>query len=491
MPEIRKVLIANRGEIAARILRTLNEMGLQSVVVYHPVDASTLAVSSADEIFELHGASPVASYLDASQIIEAAKKTGADAIHPGYGFLSENAQFSRACAAAGIIFIGPDGDTIELMGDKVGARNFVEQRDFPVAPSAIEDDDPETFAERAREVGAPLLIKPSAGGGGKGMRIVRDLSTLETEIATARREGERYFGDGRLFVERYIEKPKHIEVQVLGDQLGNVVHLFERECSLQRRFQKVVEEAPSPSLSKAERKNICDVAAGIAKAAGYVGAGTVEFIYGGGEFYFLEMNTRIQVEHPVTEEITGVDLIAEQVRIAMGEPISVRQKDLKITGHSIEVRIYAEDSERDFAPTTGPLLKMSAPIGEGIRIDSGVMEGGQITAAFDPMIAKLIVHSDDREQALEKAKACLGEYVILGCKTNIDFLCRLLGDEDVKSGAFHTGSIKDKVDICTGPDIQSDQRDELVAIAALITREIRDTADAVPDLHSKIGGWRN
>ncbi|MGH1422291.1 MAG: acetyl-CoA carboxylase biotin carboxylase subunit [Hyphomonas sp.] len=491
MSKIRKVLIANRGEIAARILRTLNAMGLQSVVVYHPVDLGTLAVSSADETYQLHGASPVASYLDAAQIIKAAKETDADAIHPGYGFLSENAQFSRACAEAGIIFIGPDGDTIELMGDKVGARNFVEQRGFPVAPSAIEDNDPDTFVERAREVGAPLLIKPSAGGGGKGMRIVRDLDTLEAEIATARREGERYFGDGRLFVERYIEKPKHIEVQVLGDTLGNVVHLFERECSLQRRFQKVVEEAPSPSLSKTERKKICEVAAGIAKAANYVGAGTVEFIYGAGEFYFLEMNTRIQVEHPVTEEITGVDLIAEQVRIAMGEAISVRQKDLKIGGHSIEVRIYAEDSERDFAPTTGPLLKMLAPVGEGIRVDSGVVEGGQITAAFDPMIAKLIVHADDREQALEKAKASLAEYVILGCKTNVDFLRRLLDDEDVKSGAFHTGSIKEKLDICKGAEISLDQRDKLLAIAAMFTREIRETADAVPDLHNNIGRWRN
>ncbi len=488
---IARVLVANRGEIAVRVLRSIRAAGLHGSVVYHRVDANTPAVKTADRAVEISGSTPVAAYLDGAQIIAAALNVGADAIHPGYGFLSENAEFARACAAAGIVFIGPRAETIDLMGDKVRARNFVESRGFPVAPSAIEDDDPATFVERARAVGAPLLVKPSAGGGGKGMRIVRDLASLEEEIERSRGEARRYFGDDRLFVERYVERPRHIEVQVLGDGHGNVVHLFERECSLQRRFQKVVEEAPSPTLAADERARICDVAAGIARAAGYVGAGTVEFIYGRGEFYFLEMNTRIQVEHPVTEEVTGIDLVAEQLRIAAGEPLGYEQDDLATNGHAIEVRVYAEDAARDFAPTTGPLLAMIAPSGDGIRVDSGVEAGGAVTAAFDPMIAKLIVHAPSRAEALDKADAALAAFVILGCRTNVAYLRRLLRDPDVRAGAIHTGLIGEKPELAAEPVVEGATLLRVLAAATLSTRPVVDGADAVPALHAAIGAWRN
>ncbi len=399
------VLVANRGEIAVRVLRTVQGLGLKGVVVYHAADATTLAVTMADEAIELHGETPVGAYLDAEQIIRAAQSCAAGAIHPGYGFLSENKAFCEAVEAAGICFVGPRPEQIDLMGDKVRARNFVEKRRFPVAPSAIEDDDPDSFVQRARAVGTPLLIKPSAGGGGKGMRIVRDLSDLEAEVARGRSEGQRYFGDGRLYVERYIENPRHIEVQILGDGQGGVVHVFERECSVQRRFQKIVEETPSPALSPALREEICQTAAGIARAIDYRGAGTVEFIFGPqGEFYFLEMNTRLQVEHPVTEQITGIDLVLQQLRIAAGEKLGFGQDQITARGHAIEYRIYAEDAAAGYTPTTGPVLFLQAPTGEGVRWDSGVVQGGEVTSAFDPMIAKLIVHAADRTQASRAVK---------------------------------------------------------------------------------------
>jgi acetyl-CoA/propionyl-CoA carboxylase biotin carboxyl carrier protein len=352
----RVVLVANRGEIAVRVIRTLQKLGLQSAVVYHEVDARSPAVALADHAIKISGKTPVSSYLDGDQIIAAALSVSAGAIHPGYGFLSENAVFARAVEAAGLIFIGPSADVIELMGDKIRARNFVARSGFPVAPSAIEEDDPATFLDRARAVGAPLVVKPSAGGGGKGMRIVRDLAELDDAVVQARGEGQRYFGDGRLYAERFVERPRHIEVQVLGDSFGNVVHLFERECSVQRRFQKIIEETPSPALSADVRKRICETAAGIARAAGYRNAGTVEFIYGRGEFYFLEMNTRLQVEHPVTEMTTGLDLVAEQVVVAAGHPLAFGQDDVRSNGHAIEARLYAEAPKRNFAPTTGKVL---------------------------------------------------------------------------------------------------------------------------------------
>jgi acetyl/propionyl-CoA carboxylase alpha subunit len=487
----RRVLVANRGEIALRILRTVQALGLEAVVVYHAADAATPAVLAANQALEISGPTPVAAYLDAAQIVAAARECEAGAVHPGYGFLSENAHFARQVEEAGIVFVGPSADAIELMGDKIRARNFVAARGFPVAPSAIEDDDPATFLNRAKAVGFPLLIKPAAGGGGKGMRIVRDAAMLAEEIARARSEGARYFGDGRLYVERYIERPRHIEVQVLGDADGNVVHLFERECSVQRRFQKIVEEAPSPALDDAERKRICDVAAGIARAAGYRNAGTIEFIYGQGEFYFLEMNTRLQVEHPVTEMITHLDLVAEQLRIAAGERLRFKQSSLHIDGHAIEYRIYAESPARGFVPTTGRIVKMSLPNGPGVRIDCGVAQGLTVTAAFDPMLAKMIVHGHDRVEARSRALEALGELAILGCETNTAFLRRLTADADFAEAKLHTGFLDEHPAIAAEPELTADLSLKLIAAAALSLRATRDAADAVPEIFSAMGAWRN
>ena len=486
-----KILIANRGEIAVRIVRTLDRLGIASAIVYCGVDKNSPATKSAREAVEITGKTPVAAYLDGAQIIQAAQRIGVDAIHPGYGFLSENADFARAVAEAGMTFIGPSPDSITLMGDKVRARAFVSKHGFPVAPSAIEDDDPKSFAARARRVGAPLLIKPSAGGGGKGMRIVRDLATLEGEIIRARSEGERYFGDGRLYVERYVERPRHIEVQVLGDAYGNVVHLFERECSVQRRFQKIVEETPSPALDEMQRRSICETAAGIARAAGYKGAGTVEFIYGRGEFFFLEMNTRLQVEHPVTEMVTGLDLVAEQIAVAAGERLRFGQGDIKVEGHAVECRLYAESPSRGFVPTTGKVLVLHWPEGDGIRIDSGIATGSVVTSAFDPMLAKLVVHGRDRNEVLARTAAALDRLVLLGCETNAAFLRRLISDPAFVAGEVHTGLLDDTPALAAEPELIPATLRSVLAAAALATLPVRAAADAVPALHAAIGNWRN
>jgi propionyl-CoA carboxylase alpha chain/3-methylcrotonyl-CoA carboxylase alpha subunit/acetyl-CoA/propionyl-CoA carboxylase biotin carboxyl carrier protein len=487
----RVVLVANRGEIAVRIIGTLRKLGLQSAVVYHEVDAESPAVALADHAIKISGRTPVSSYLDGDQIIAAAVSVAAGAIHPGYGFLSENAVFARAVEAAGLVFIGPSADVIELMGDKIRARNFVAHNGFPVAPSAIEEDDEATFLDRARAVGAPLVVKPSAGGGGKGMRIVRDLAELEDAVAQARGEGQRYFGDGRLYAERFVERPRHIEVQVLGDSFGNVVHLFERECSVQRRFQKIIEETPSPALSADVRKKICEAAAGIARAAGYRNAGTVEFIYGRGEFYFLEMNTRLQVEHPVTEMTTGLDLVAEQLAVAAGHPLAFGQDDVRSNGHAIEARLYAEAPERNFAPTTGKVLALQYPQGDGVRVDSGIAQGQVITTAFDPMLAKIVVHAATRSEAIARTCRAIDNLVLLGCETNAVFLRRILGDEGFKAGEVHTGYLDEHPDIARGAVPDENVERQLLALAALLTRPVRDAAHAVPALHASLGSWRN
>ncbi|HUS24042.1 MAG TPA: biotin carboxylase N-terminal domain-containing protein [Candidatus Binatia bacterium] len=486
------VLVANRGEIAVRVLRTVQRLGLKGAVVYHAADRGSPAVAMADASVEITGATPVAAYLDIEQIVAAARSLGAVAIHPGYGFLSENEDFARAVETAGMVFVGPKPEQIELMGDKVRARAFVAKHGFPVAPSAIEDDDPKTFVARARKVPLPLLIKPAAGGGGKGMRIVRDLAVLQPEIERARSEGQRYFGDGRLYVERYIENPRHIEVQVLGDAHGNVVHLWERECSVQRRFQKIVEETPSPALTAEQRRSICETAAGIAREAGYRNAGTVEFIFGAdGSYYFLEMNTRLQVEHPVTEEVTGIDLVEQQLRVAAGEKLAFAQDSVRQQGHAIEFRIYAEDPARGYLPTTGPVLKLSPPQGEGVRWDSGVVERGEVTAAFDPMIAKLIVRGADRAEAMARADRALRELVLLGCQTNTGFLRRLLNHPAFAKAGIHTGFLDAHPDIAADAPIPRDTLERILGAAALATRSLREGADAVPALHAAMGAWRN
>ncbi len=485
------VLVANRGEIAVRVIRTVQAMGLKALVVYHAVDANSPAVRLADQAVLIHGPTPVAAYLDADQIVQAAQAAGAGAVHPGYGFLSENTNFARKVQAAGMRFVGPTPEAIDLMGDKVRARAFVARHGFPVAPSAIEDDDPATFVERAHAVGYPLLIKPAAGGGGKGMRIVRDPAHLTQEIERARSEGQRYFGDGRLYVERYIEQPRHIEVQVLGDAFGQVLHVYERECSVQRRFQKIVEESPSPALSDTLRASICETAAGIARAAGYQNAGTVEFIYGAGVFYFLEMNTRLQVEHPVTEAITGLDLVREQLRVAAGLPLLLRQSDIKTTGHAIEFRLYAEDAAAGFTPTTGPVHVLKFPQGEGIRVDAGVAQGQSVTSAFDPMIAKIIVSGDSREQVRARADRALAQCVLLGCKTNAGFLRRLLNHPAFIEGDIHTGFLDAHPEIAAEPVLTNAQLDPLLAIAGALTQPVQRDATAIPAMHAHLGAWRN
>ena len=486
------VLIANRGEIALRILRTVKAMGLRGAVVYHGADRDAPAVAAADAAIPITGKTPVAAYLDIDEILRAASEAGADAIHPGYGFLSENANFARRVAGAGLAFIGPAPQAIELMGDKVRARVFVAGRGFPVAPSAVEDDDARSFAARAAAVGFPLLIKPSAGGGGKGMRIVREAASLGEEIIRARSEGQRYFGDGRLYVERYIERPRHIEVQVLGDSYGNVVHLWERECSVQRRFQKILEETPSPALDAHKRREICEAAAGIARAAEYTNAGTVEFIYSeDGKFYFLEMNTRLQVEHPVTEMVTGIDLVEQQIRVAMGERLTLRQEGMRQTGHAIELRLYAEDPAHNFAPAVGRILRFDLPAGAGVRFDCGVRAGQRITAAFDPMLAKIIVHGADRAEAIARARFALEHTVLLGCATNAAFLDRLLAHPAFASGAVHTGFLDANPELAAGTPLTDDARIALIAAAALSQRQVLDAARAIPEPHASIGGWRN
>ncbi len=491
MQKIKKVLIANRGEIALRILRTLKAAGIPGVVMYHRVDRGAPAVREAEETYLIEGETPVAAYLDIENILAACRTTGANAVHPGYGFLAENAPFAKALAEADVIFIGPTADVIELMGDKVSARKFVEARGFPVAPSAIEEDDPATFVERVAKVGFPVLIKPAAGGGGKGMRVVYDGANLAEEVERGRREGERYFADGRLFAERFIENPRHIEVQVFGDQHGNYVHFWERECSIQRRFQKIIEETPSPALSPEQRQEICTAAVGIAEAVGYQGAGTVEFIYAPtGEFYFLEMNTRLQVEHPVTEMVTGYDLVYEQLRVAAGEALNYTQADITQTGHSIECRICAEDADADFAPAIGKLLKVREPVGPGIRVDSGVIEGQDVTTAFDPMLSKLIVYARDRQQCITRTQQALRDYVLLGVTTNTAYLDKILSHSDFISGDVHTGFLAEQADVLK-QNLSQDTLDFLLSAAALTDEQLCNAVAEIPELYAAMGHWRN
>ncbi|MFF8377039.1 acetyl/propionyl/methylcrotonyl-CoA carboxylase subunit alpha [Streptomyces sp. NPDC015661] len=435
------VLVANRGEIAVRVIRTLREMGVRSVAVYSDADADARHVREADTAVRIGPPAAAESYLSVPALLDAAKRTGAQAVHPGYGFLAENAGFARACAEAGLVFIGPSAEAIALMGDKIRAKETVQAAGVPVVPGAA---DPE-IAAAARELGAPVLLKPSAGGGGKGMRLVRDLAVLDEEIAAARREARASFGDDTLLVERWIDRPRHIEIQVLADAHGNVVHLGERECSLQRRHQKIIEEAPSVLLDETTRAAMGAAAVEAARSCGYVGAGTVEFIVPGGDpsaYYFMEMNTRLQVEHPVTELITGLDLVEWQLRVAAGEPLGFGQDDVRLDGWAIEARICAEDPSRGFLPSGGTVLALNEPRGNGVRTDSGLSEGAEVSSLYDPMLSKVIVHAADRPTALRKLRAALADLVTLGVPTNAGFLRRLLAHPDVVSGAMDTGLVE-------------------------------------------------
>ncbi|KPI33971.1 Methylcrotonoyl-CoA carboxylase [Actinobacteria bacterium OV450] len=440
------VLVANRGEIAVRVIRTLRELGIRSVAVFSDADADARHVREADTAVRIGPAAAAESYLSVEKLLDAARRTGAEAVHPGYGFLAENAAFAAACAEAGLAFIGPPASAISLMGDKIRAKETVKAAGVPVVPgssgSGLSDAE---LAAAAAEIGMPVLLKPSAGGGGKGMRLVRDASLLGEEIAAARREARSSFGDDTLLVERWVDRPRHIEIQVLADAHGNVVHLGERECSLQRRHQKVIEEAPSVLLTPQIRAAMGAAAVEAARSCGYVGAGTVEFIVPGGDpssYYFMEMNTRLQVEHPVTELITGLDLVEQQLRVAAGAELGFGQDDVTLTGHAIEARVCAEDPARGFLPSGGTVLALSEPSGGAVRTDSGLLAGVDTGSTYDPMLSKVIVHGPDRATALRMLRAALADTVILGVQTNAGFLRRLLAHPDVVSGNLDTGLVE-------------------------------------------------
>ena len=470
---MRRVLVANRGEIAVRVMRACRERGLETVAVYSDADRDAPHVLAADHAVHIGPAAASASYLNVAAILSAAQTTGADAVHPGYGFLSENAAFAEACANAGLTFIGPPASVISRMGSKTAARAAAMSAGVPVVPGVVPvDQSPVAIADAVRQVGFPALIKAAAGGGGKGMRIVRHEHEVAEAVESASREATRSFSSGAVYVERLIDRPRHIEVQILGDQHGNIVHLFERDCSLQRRHQKVIEETPAPALAPSVRAAITAAAVAAAKAVGYVNAGTVEFILEGhgeaAQFFFLEMNTRLQVEHPVTELVTGRDLVHAQLRVASGEPLWFSQSDVTQRGHAIECRVYAEDASRGLLPQSGRLLRYVEPTGPGVRVDSGVREGQLIGVDYDPMLAKLIVFAETREAALERMTIALKDFAVLGVRHNIPFLIALLNldavamrDADVAPiGGYHvdTGLIERhlaELSMAPGADLQA------------------------------------
>lgn len=487
------VLVANRGEIAVRVIRTLREQGVRSVAVFSDADADARHVREADTAVRIGPPPAAESYLSVPALLEAARRTGAQAVHPGYGFLAENAEFAQACADAGLVFIGPPASAISLMGDKIRAKETVAAYGVPVVPgssgSGLTDAQLE---EAAREIGMPVLLKPSAGGGGKGMRLVRDAAVLAEEIAAARREARASFGDDTLLVERWIDRPRHIEIQVLADTHGNVIHLGERECSLQRRHQKIIEEAPSVFLDEETRAAMGEAAVQAARSCGYAGAGTVEFIVPGDDpasYYFMEMNTRLQVEHPVTELVTGLDLVEWQLRVASGEQLPYTQQDITLTGWAIEARVCAEDPSRGFLPSGGTVLALREPQGGGVRTDSGLSKGVPVGSLYDPMLSKVIAYGPDRASALRKLRAALADTVILGVPTNAGFLRRLLAHPDVVSGDLDTGLVEREAEGLVPDGVP----DEVYAAAAAVRRDAlapRPDAGGWTDPFSVPSGWR-
>jgi acetyl-CoA carboxylase, biotin carboxylase subunit len=440
---IKKVLIANRGEIALRIIRACRELGIPSVAVYSDADEEALHVRQADEAMYIGPAKAQKSYLNIEAITEAARDKGADSVHPGYGFLAENARFAAACREAGLAFIGPSAETMERIGDKSAARRLAREADVPIVPGTEGNATPEDAMERAEEIGYPVMVKAAAGGGGMGIRVVESEGELEEAVKKAGQEAEAAFGEGSVYLEKFLEEPRHVEVQVMGDEEGNVVHFHERECSMQRKRQKIIEEAPSPGISPKTREEISQAAVRLAQNAGYANAGTVEFLVDEDEsFYFIEMNTRIQVEHPVTEEITGVDLVKEQLKVAGGEGLSVSQEEIPLSGHSIEFRINAEDPDNDFFPSPGEVSTVEVPGGPGVRVDTAVFTGYQIPPFYDSLVGKLIVWGNDREEALARGRRALEEYRLEGIKTTIPLHLRLLDDEAFRSGEYHTGYLE-------------------------------------------------
>jgi len=462
-----KLLIANRGEIAVRVIRACREMGIESVAVYSDADAHALHTTLADHRVRIGPAAAAESYLSVEAIMGAARATAAQAVHPGYGFLSENPDLPLACTDAGITFIGPSADAINSMGSKIAARRLAQAAGVPVVPGETPTDQTDgAIADAVKRIGFPVLLKPSEGGGGIGMKTVRDEASLASAIAQARREATAAFGDGTLYAERLVERPRHVEFQVLGDHHGNIVHLFERECSIQRRHQKVIEETPSTALTPALRQRMGDAAVAVARAAGYRNAGTVEFLLEGSgdsaRFYFLEMNTRLQVEHPVTEQVTSVDLVRAQILVASGEPLPWRQDALSQRGHAIEARVYAEDPARNDLPQAGPLLLYREPSMPGIRVDAGVIEGSEVSVHYDPLLAKLIAWGETRDAARRRALAALRSYPILGIRTNVALLIELLEHPRFIAGSIDTGfldtegdAIRARLSVKTPPSVDA------------------------------------
>ncbi len=444
---LRKCLIANRGEIAVRIIRACRELGIRSVAVYSDVDANARHVQLADEAYPIGAAPPTESYLNRAKLIEAAQKSGCDCLHPGYGFLSENEDFAADVIAAGLVWIGPSPDAIRLMGVKTEARALMQKADVPLVPGfQSENASDAEFLKAAEGIGFPVMVKAAGGGGGKGIRVVYEADQLLEALDGARHEAAKAFGDARVFLEKYIEHGRHVEIQVLADTQGNTVHLFERECSAQRRHQKIVEESPSPLLNKTMRQEMGAAAVEAARAVGYVNAGTVEFIATlDGSFYFLEMNTRVQVEHPVTEFVTGLDIVKLQLAIAAGEALPFQQSDLTQRGHAIECRVYAEDPLNHFLPAVGPVLRFIPPEGPGIRVDSGIQSGDEITIHYDPMIAKIITYDTTRAGAIQRMQTALAQTVILGTTTNIPFLQKLLAHPTFLAGEVDTQFVDDRL----------------------------------------------
>jgi len=505
-----KILIANRGEIACRVAATCRRLGIRTVAVYSDADADARHVAFCDEAVHIGGAAARDSYLRADHIIEMARETGAQAIHPGYGFLSENEAFAEACAAAGLVFIGPPASAIHAMGSKSAAKQLMEKAAVPLVPGYHgEDQDPALLRREADRIGYPVLLKASAGGGGKGMRVVESGDAFDAALASVKREASASFGDDKVLVEKYLTRPRHIEIQVFADSHGNCVYLFERDCSVQRRHQKVLEEAPAPGMTGERRRAMGEAAVAAANAVGYVGAGTVEFIANqDGSFYFMEMNTRLQVEHPVTEMITGQDLVEWQLRVAAGEPLPLAQEQLRIDGHALEARIYAENPDKQFLPSTGTLRYLRTPPAvqfmrgavdgnphgpAGVRIDAGVREGDTISPFYDPMIAKLIVWGKDRDEALARMRQALASYHVVGLSTNVAFLQRLVSSQAFRTADLDTGLIERNEAVLFPQPAPVGMEIIALAVAALLDREARERRIDAADQHSPWthgGQWR-
>ncbi len=482
----KKILIANRGEIAVRVLRACRELGITSVAVYSDVDRAALHVRKADEAYYLGPAAASESYLNIPKILDAAARSGADAIHPGYGFLSENAQFSRACKAAGVKFIGPNAGSMEIMGSKTRARQAMEAAGVPFVPGSSRGLTYEEAERVAAEVGYPVMLKAAAGGGGKGMRLVRATPELRSAFDAAASEALRAFGDDEVYIEKFLERPRHIEMQILADEHGRCVWLGERECTVQRRHQKVLEEAPSPVVDPDMRRRMGETAVRVAQAAGYTNAGTVEFLVDQQRnFYFLEMNTRLQVEHPITELTTGLDLVHLQIRIAAGEPLPFTQQDIRLRGHAMECRIYAEDPDNNFFPSPGKITILIAPSGPGLRRDSGMYEGWTVPLEYDPLLAKLIAYGEDREQVIARLQRAMHEYFVGGIKTNLVLFRRILRDPEFRAAQLDTGYLERllaRPDEGAGPKAQG----HIAAVAAAMFTALDGTANGAARNHQPV-----